>query len=105
MRLQGGRLYGMVVLARDARFNDGNVLEPVFYPNSRFIELIEVENKPANILLAFEAPLILGLNTETEYHQPRMVKLCDYASAGNTWDENSMFKIWFQIPFNARTMK
>ncbi len=93
---------GPIVLARDARFHDGNVLEPAFFPNSgRFIELKEVKNKPEGMLMAYEVPLILGLSVEKEYHQPRMVKLCDYASAGNTWDEDSRFKIWFQIPFNA----
>lgn len=95
---------GPIVLARDARFNDGNVLEPAFLPESQngFVDLVEKPNKPEGMLIAFMLPLSLGANTEEEYFEPRMVSLCDYASAGNTWDEKSRFKIWVRMPYNAR---
>ena len=98
---------GPLVLARDARFNDGNVLETAFLPKSAdgFIELIKNKNKPEDVFVSFSTPIVLGANTEPDYHVARKVTLCDYASAGNTWNAESMFKIWFRQPLNSHDLE
>lgn len=97
---------GPLVLARDARFKDGCVGETAFRPTSKenLINLTLNEIKPKEMLISVSANLILGANTEYEYFQPRPVKLTNYASAGNTWDDKSRFKIWFEEPISAKKM-
>lgn len=97
---------GPLVLARDARFEDGCVGETAFRPASDggFIDLEVNEDKPEGMYLSVSAKIILGANTEREYYEPKVIKLTNYASAGNTWDDESRFKIWFEEPLSAKHM-
>jgi hypothetical protein len=76
---------GPLALARDIRLGDPDVLGPV--PDMSLFEQscdIVPLTAPSGIIKAYEAKLPTG---ET-------IRLCDFASAGNTWDENSMFSAW-----------
>ena len=95
---------GPVLLARDTRFGDGFVDETaVVQHKNNIVELISSDNKPENIWMSFTAPLILGTDLEGEYSKPRQIYFCDFASAGNTWSNDSRYKVW--IPQTINVMK
>jgi len=42
------------------------------------------------------------VNLETEEGQkPHPVHFCDFASAGNTWKTESLYRVWQRIPLNV----
>lgn len=95
---------GPVVLARDARFGDGFIYESaVVKENNGYVELQPSAKKPATVWMCFTAPLVLGTDLEGEFRNPKQVNFCDFASAGNTWGEDSRYKVW--IPQTLNVMK
>jgi uncharacterized protein len=93
---------GPVVLARDARFNDGFIYESaVISEKEGTVDLVPLSKKPANIWMAFTAPLVLGTNLEGESGKPKQVSFCDFASAGNTWGEDSRYIVWIPQTLNV----
>jgi hypothetical protein len=97
-------LRGPVVLARDTRFKDGFVYESaVIKENSGVVDLVPSSKKPSDIWLAFTAPLVLGTDLEGDFVNPKQITFCDFASAGNTWGEDSRYKVW--IPRTLNVMK
>lgn len=97
-------LRGPVVLARDTRFNDGFVYESAVVETSeKKVNLLLASNKPSGMWMAFTAPLVLGTDLEGDFQHPRQVSFCDFASAGNTWGEDSRYRVW--IPQTLNVMK
>jgi uncharacterized protein len=97
-------LRGPIVLARDARFADGFLYESaVVKEKNGKVDLLPAGNKPEHIWMSFTAPLILGTDMEGEYRNPKQIHFCDFASAGNTWGEDSRYKVW--IPQTLNVMK
>ena len=95
-------LRGPIVLARDARFNDGFVYESaVISEKEGFIDLKPVTAKPANIWMGFTAPVVLGTDREGKFRDPKQVSFCDFASAGNTWGEDSRYLVWIRTTLNV----
>ena len=96
---------GPIVLARDARFNNENVLGTAFLPLSvdGFVNLEKNPEESEGSMMSFLLPLSIGANTEEQYFEPKKITLCDYASAGNTWDKSSEFSVWMRMPYNARS--
>ena len=95
---------GPVLLARDSRFSDGYVDETaVIQQKNSLVDLVPVEKKPEHIWMSFTAPLVLGTDLEGEYQLPRQVHFCDFASAGNTWTNDSRYRVW--IPQTLNVMK
>jgi hypothetical protein len=95
---------GPIVLARDRRFKDGFIYESaVVKENSGKVELTAFSEKPQNVWMSFTAPLVLGTNLEGEFVSPKQVHFCDFASAGNTWGEDSRYMVW--IPTTLNVMK
>jgi DUF1680 family protein len=95
---------GPVLLARDTRFHDGFVYETAdIRTNNGYVDLQPVEAKEAGVWMAFTAPLILGTDLEGEFRNPKQISFCDFASAGNTWGEESRYKVW--IPKTLNVMK
>lgn len=93
---------GPVVLARDTRFNDGFIYEPaVIREKEGFVELRPSVSKPAHVWMSFTAPLVLGTDLEGEFRNPRQVNFCDFASAGNTWGEDSRYLVWIRKTLNV----
>ncbi|MGD0669890.1 MAG: beta-L-arabinofuranosidase domain-containing protein [Bryobacteraceae bacterium] len=76
---------GPVVLARDVRLGQEAIGEPVvgFGGDDGFIPL-EAVAPPSGITMAFSA----GAS---------QVRLCDYASAGNTWQPDSRYRVWMPV--------
>jgi hypothetical protein len=96
-------LRGPVLLARDSRFADGYIGEPAVIPNdSGIVELTPAIDKPENIWFSFTAPLVRGTDLEGEVSKPRQTVFCDFASAGNTWEEESRYRVWIPRPPDVR---
>lgn len=92
---------GPVVLARDTRFGDGFVDETVVVQTTDgFVTLLPAEEKPEKMWMAFTAPMILGTDLEGELAEPRQIMLCDFASAGNTWNRNIRYRVWLRRTLN-----
>lgn len=97
---------GPVVLARDARFKDGDIDEAaVISQKNNFVGLKTEERKTENIWMSFTAPMILGTNLEGDSRNPKEVYLCDFASAGNTWNEESRYRVWIKQTLNVMNAK
>jgi len=65
------------------------------------VELVPVSRKPANVWMAFTAPLALGTDLEGEFREPKQISFCDFASAGNTWGEDSRYRVWIPQTLNV----
>lgn len=95
-------LRGPIVLARDSRFLDGYVDETaVIQQQQNRVDLKPSATKDANMWMAFTAPLILGTDLEGEFGKPAEIHFCDFASAGNTWDTHSRYKVWIRKTLNV----
>ena len=94
---------GPLVLARDSRFSDGFVDEGVVIQTASdgTVELTPADNG-GFAWMAFTAPMVVGTDLEN-YGKPRPVHLCDFASAGNTWDKAVRYRVW--LPKTLNVMK
>lgn len=90
---------GPIVLARDSRMTgDADVDETVtpvltkdgFVP----LEMVEQGNSK-NIWMSFKTPCMVGSYRAEASGKPISLTFCDYASAGNTYNEDSRFRVWF----------
>jgi DUF1680 family protein len=92
---------GPVLLARDTRFSDGFIAEPaVISHENGMVQLTPLSEKPDNIWISFSAMLLSG--TDLEGSNQRQVRFCDFASAGNTWDEDSRYRVWIPRTMDVR---
>ncbi len=92
---------GPLVLARDSRFNDGFVDETsVIESKDGYVELTPVD-APAFAWLAFTAPMVMGTDLEGN-RTPKAIHLCDFASAGNTWDKAVRYRVWLPKTLNVQ---
>jgi hypothetical protein len=95
-------LRGPVVLARDTRFSDGFIYESaVIKDKDGIVELKPSSNKKPDIWMSFTAPLVLGTDLEGDFKNPRQISFCDFASAGNTWGEDSRYLVWLPKTLNV----
>uniref|UniRef100_UPI004029E2B5 glycoside hydrolase family 127 protein n=1 Tax=Candidatus Cryptobacteroides bacterium TaxID=3085639 RepID=UPI004029E2B5 len=94
---------GPIVLARDSRFNDGFVDECVVIQSSEdgSVALTPAEGNDF-AWMSFTAPMVAGADLEGN-GKPRQIHLCDFASAGNTWDKSTRYKVW--LPKTLNVMK
>lgn len=85
---------GPVVLARDIRLGDAaDIHAPVDLKSGKRkdapVDLAPV-SPPEGVWMAFQAP-----TEPVRKGEPSAITLCDYASAGNTWDvKTSDFRVW-----------
>lgn len=92
---------GPVVLARDSRFSDGDMNEPfVFAQKEGYIMATPVENSSSFSWMAFDVPATLGLELN-EGEIPIQLRFCDFGSAGNNWDKNQRYRVWFPKILNV----
>jgi len=93
---------GPVLLARDTRFKDGYVDEAaIVQQKNNLVELRPSTEKPDHIWMSFTAPLVLGTDLEGEFRQPKQIHFCDFASAGNTWSQDSRYRVWIRQTLNV----
>lgn len=94
---------GPIVLGRDARLGGPNVdaiIKPVLDKDG-YVMLEPAGLNQNGIWLQFKALFMLESNKETAA-KPVSLSLCDYASAGNTNDEKSWFRVWLPQPLDPR---
>lgn len=97
---------GPIVLARDSRFDDGFVDETMIIEEQKnIIELTPIENKPPHIWMAFSAPCKTGTDLEGEGSVAKPISFCDFASAGNTWNPSTRYRVWLRKTLNTTQMK
>jgi len=96
---------GPVVLAFDSRlvpFRHGVEAPPMyrysFMKNEDNSVDVSLVNSPPvkEIWMTFQVPLI------DEAGKRHELPMCDYASAGNTWKEGNLFRVWIPQPFDFR---
>lgn len=88
---------GPVLLARDTRFEDGFVDETaIIQEKGQTVDLKLSDKKPEKVWMSFTAPLVLGTDLEGEFAKPVQVHFCDFASAGNTWEASSRYRVWIK---------
>ena len=90
---------GPVLLARDRRFGDGDFSEAlrrsILLRKTVKMESVAPEK---GMWIAFAGVLPLGSHADNpEMGRPRMVRLCDYASAGATWSHESFYRVWLPV--------
>ena len=93
---------GPVLLARDSRFGDGDLSEPLRRGGVRdgatMHAFAAVRPPSDDMWMAFSATLPVGAHHENpEGANPATVFFCDYASAGNTWRAGDFYRTWFPI--------
>ena len=95
---------GPVLLARDSRFNDGDLTEPIrrkaFKDGQTAKGFTTVRTPSDDFWMAFSATLPLGSHHENpEGANESTVFFCDYASAGNTWHRDNYYRTWFPLEY------
>ena len=93
---------GPVLLARDSRFADGDLTEPlrrrVFTDGKPVEGFTPVRTPSDDFWMTFSATLPIGSHHENpEGALPETVMFCDFASAGNTWHRDNYYRTWFPI--------
>ena len=94
---------GPVLLARDSRFADGDLTEPLrrgIWDGQTMSTFATVRTPSDDMWMAFSATLPIGSHHENpEGANPETVFFCDYASAGNTWQRDNCYRTWFPVEF------
>ncbi len=94
---------GPVLLARDSRFRDGDMSEPLrngFADGQRMPSFTPVRVPSDSFWMAFSATLPIGPdNANPEGRLPSTVFFCDYASAGNAWERDNTYRTWFPFEY------
>lgn len=93
---------GPILLARDRRLCSDSTEEILSFPQDEKIELQVQKTSDGKIWQEYSLRLHTGLNCETEEWKEKNVHFCDFSSAGNTWDHDSFYRSWNQIPINVR---
>ncbi len=94
---------GPVLLARDSRFGDGDMTEPIrrgLKDGQTMHSFNSVRSPSDDMWMAFSATLPMGSHHENpEGALPTTVFFCDYASAGNKWQRDNYYRTWFPVEY------
>ena len=95
---------GPVLLARDSRFNDGDMTEPFrdgIKDGQRMDCFAPVHVPSDDFWMAFTATLPIGSHhANPEGANCAEVKFCDYMSAGGLWRPDNYYRTWFPEEYN-----
>ena len=93
---------GPIVLARDSRFNDGDVDEGVLLSLESGIPEIKESQPHEGMWMTYEFSARHGVYL-TYYWDSDIypVHLCDFASAGNQWDEKQRYRVWIPSMYDS----
>lgn len=106
---------GPVLLARDSRFNDGDLTEPIrscvgddvrggAKDGAVMPTFTSVRTPSEEFWMTFSAILPLGSHhANPEGANPASVFFCDYASAGNRWRRENYYRTWFPVEIPPET--
>ncbi|WP_315815547.1 beta-L-arabinofuranosidase domain-containing protein [Paraflavitalea speifideaquila] len=94
---------GPVVLATDKRLHESDlssIIRPVT-DSEGYIELRKVKSKVPHIWIEYFAEFAME-TTKANLDTTKHIALCDYASAGKTYNDSSSFRVWFEQFVNAK---
>jgi uncharacterized protein len=94
---------GPIVLARDARLGSPHVDETIkpMINKDGFVNLEPAGINQDGIWMKYKTHFMVESHKEGA-NKPVEITLCDYASAGNTLDERSWFRVWLPQSFDPR---
>ncbi len=97
-------LRGPVVLALDDRMaKPQDIAVRLAFDEEGFVPLTPVADKPAEVWMAFEVPFDVKPLHYVGHYQTALT-MCDYASAGNRWSSENLFRVWLPQPLFLRHM-
>ena len=95
---------GPLVLARDTRFGDGDIADPLrlkeidALPGGAAGLFHRVQSPSDSMDVVFAAILPVGVHIDNAFESlPKAVRFCDYASAAGTWDSSSACRTWLPV--------
>lgn len=97
---------GPIVLALDNRLaqpTDLDVAVRLIADPDGHVQLTPIANKPKEIHQAYEVPFEIR-PWHFFRHRQITLPMCDYASAGNRWTTDNLFRTWLPQPLFLRTM-
>jgi hypothetical protein len=95
---------GPLVFARDSRYCDGDIDEcGIIKENENGeVDIRFPESSSDFAWITAEVPMVLGTDLENpENASGRMVRFCDFGSAGNDWSRNGRYRVWIVSPIHA----
>lgn len=94
---------GPLALARDSRFGDGQLATVVRRAGLDGVDFVQVRPPSAAYAAVYAAALPMGLNEDNAFASlPSVVRFADFASAGNTWDDDSSYSVWLPLAEEAK---
>lgn len=69
----------------------------------QYVDLVPVKSKPDDVWMAFMVPFHVRPSHFFNHHDKTLV-MCDYASAGNKWNEKNLFRVWMPQPMYMNDM-
>ena len=60
---------------------------------SRPTTVSSMANIPGGMWMAFTLPMVRGAYSDSSV-DTRQIHVCDFASAGSTWDESVRYRVW-----------
>jgi uncharacterized protein len=93
---------GPVLLALDNRLTKMQDLD-VWLESDKdgYVALQPNPDHPADVWMAFDVPFDVRPSHYFNHHQVAL-KMCDYASAGNGWSSDDLFRVWLPRPLFLR---
>lgn len=68
---------------------------------SQYIDLVPYSNKPDHVWMAFEVAFLMRPSHFFD-HKEKTLVMCDYASAGNEFSADNLFRVWLPQPLFLR---
>lgn len=90
---------GPIVLARDARFNDGDIDEVAAIPTKDGVAQATTFSCPW-AWIAVKIPVILGVDYE-QHGAAVETSFCNFSSAGNSWERADRYRVWLPQIYNT----
>lgn len=93
---------GPVVFARDSRFGDGDVDECLTLTSNQGYIDAHLTDAPQGMWMVMDIPALRGGYAEYGVDNCR-IRLCDFASAGNTWNPTERYRVWLPLLFTPNS--
>jgi uncharacterized protein len=97
---------GPIVLALDNRFarpKELDVAVRLIADADGYVQLTPTANISKEVLQAYEVPFEIR-PWHFFRHRQITLTMCDYASAGNRWSADNLFRVWLPQPLFLRSM-
>ena len=93
---------GPVLLALDSRLTKPQDLDAwLEQDQDGYVAITPSVTCPTNVWMAFDVPFEVRPSHYFNHHEVRLT-LCDYASAGNRWSSDDLFRVWLPCPLFLR---